>query len=78
MVASGLAILRGAALPRWLGWAAIVIGILALVLPIAFLALLLLLIWILVVSILIYRRQASPADGGVIPGADEGGLASSS
>jgi hypothetical protein len=69
-VASGLAILRSVSLPRWLGWAAIVIGILALVLPIAFIALLLLLIWTLVVSILIYRRQASLADGGVTPGAD--------
>jgi preprotein translocase subunit YajC len=78
MVASGLAILRGAPVPRWLGWAAIAIGILALVLPIAFIALLLLLIWILVTSIFIYRRQASPASGGVTPGVDEGRLAASS
>jgi hypothetical protein len=55
-VASGLAILRGAPLPRWLGWAGIAIAILALILPIAFIALLALLIWIVVVSILVYRR----------------------
>jgi len=57
---SGLAILRGAALPRWLGWVAIVIGVVALVPPISFFALLALGIWSLIVSILIYIRLGAP------------------
>lgn len=32
-LASGIAILRGARLPKWLGWVAIVIGVLALIPP---------------------------------------------
>ena len=54
--ASGLAILRGAQLPRWLGWVAIVLGIAALVPPASFPALIGFVIWSAIVSILIYRR----------------------
>jgi len=56
-VASGLAILRGARLPNWLGWVAIVLGIVVLVPPASFPALLGFVIWSIVVSILIYVRS---------------------
>jgi hypothetical protein len=60
-VASGLAILRGAALPKWLGWVAIVLGIVVLIPPTAFLALIGFVLWSLVVSILIYLRDGASA-----------------
>jgi hypothetical protein len=63
-VCSGLAILRGAALPKWLGWVAIVLGIVVLVPPASFPALLGFVIWSIVVSILMYRRTGAPADAG--------------
>lgn len=58
-VCSGLAILRGAALPKWLGWVAIAIGVVVLIPPASFPALLAFVIWSVVVSILMYVR-----DGG--------------
>jgi hypothetical protein len=61
-IASGVAILRGAALPKWLGWAAIVIGIAAIIPPASFPALLGFVIWSIVVSILMYQRTGAPAD----------------
>jgi hypothetical protein len=57
-IPAGIAILRGGALPKWLGWAAIVIGI-VLCSPAFFPAFLVLLIWALIVSILIYLRSAT-------------------
>ncbi len=61
-VCSGLAILRGAALPKWLGWVAIVLGIAAIIPPASFPALLGFVIWSIVVSILMYRRTGAAAD----------------
>lgn len=58
-IASGVAILRGAPLPNWLGWVAIVIGI-ATFTPALFFALFVLLVWVIVVSILIYLRSGTP------------------
>lgn len=55
-IGSGVAIVRGAALPRWLGWVAIVIGIVTVVPPIGFFGLLALAIWSVVVSVLVYMR----------------------
>jgi hypothetical protein len=62
-IGSGLAILRGARLPRWLGWVAIVLAIAVLIPPASFPALLVFAIWSVIVSILIYRRTgpAAPA-----------------
>ena len=57
-LASGIAIVRGAALPAWLGWVAIVIGIVALS-PAAFIGLFLGGIWILVVSIWLAARPVA-------------------
>ena len=55
-ICAGIAILRGAPLPKWLGWAAIAIGIVTIVPPVSVIALLAFLIWTIVVSILMYIR----------------------
>jgi hypothetical protein len=54
-IASGLAILRGAQLPTWLGWAAIVIG-LAMATPAALIGIVLFIFWTAIVSVLLVRR----------------------
>ena len=56
-IAAGVAILRSRRLPTWLGWAAIVIGLI----PLWIVQLLLLYVWTVVASILLYRRSA-PAE----------------
>jgi hypothetical protein len=56
---SGIAVVRGAALPKWLGWAAIVIGIAAIVPPASFPALLAFAIWSLIVSTIVFVRLGS-------------------
>jgi hypothetical protein len=56
MLAAGIATVRQAVLPRWLGWAAIVIGILSLAGPAGFVGVLLAVIWIFVVAILMLVR----------------------
>jgi hypothetical protein len=55
-VASGLAILRGAQLPKWLGWVAILIGIVT-ASPAGLLGILLFIFWTATVSVLIWRRS---------------------
>ena len=60
-LATGLAALRFGVLPAWAAWVTIVLGILH-VTPIGFFALLAGLIWILVVSIVLYRREGVTAD----------------
>jgi hypothetical protein len=54
MLSAALATLRGGALPRWLGWAALVIGIAA-VTPAGFFAVLLSGIWIVIASVTLLR-----------------------
>ncbi len=66
-VCAGLAILRGAALPKWMGWVAIVIGIAALIPPASFPALLAFLLWTLIASILMYQRSGAPAAASATP-----------
>ncbi len=63
-VCAGIAILRGAALPKWLGWVAILLGIVTLFPPIGFFALFGFVIWVVIVSILMYLRTGAPADTG--------------
>ena len=58
-IGSGLAILRGERLPKWLGWVAIVLGIAALVPPASFPSLLGFAVWSVIVSILIYMRTGA-------------------
>jgi len=57
LLASGIATVRRPALPRWLGWAAIVIAILSLAGPIGFFGSILAIVWLLVVAIIIFRRD---------------------
>jgi hypothetical protein len=64
---AGLAILRGADLPNWLGWVAVLLGIAAIVPPASFIALGVLVIWSLVVTILMYRRSGEPVAANAVP-----------
>ena len=58
----GIAVLRSGALPRWLGWVAIVLGVVALIPPIGFAAFVGMAVLILIVSILLsLRARSAPA-----------------
>jgi hypothetical protein len=59
LLASGISILQHAALPKWLGWAAILFGIVSLT-PAGFIGFLGGALWILAVSVILSRR-ARPA-----------------
>jgi hypothetical protein len=58
LLASGLSILRHAALPKWLGWIAIVLAVIALT-PIGFVAAAAGVIWIVIVSVISTLRLRS-------------------
>jgi hypothetical protein len=70
MLAAGISTVRNPVLPRWLGWVAIVLGILALAGPVGFFAMMASLLWILVVAILLFVRRdlatAEEADHGAV------------
>ena len=66
LLASGLAIVRGAMLPTWPGWVALVLGLFALT-PAAFFALLAALIWIAAMSVVLFRRGAPTVPGAAAP-----------
>lgn len=58
----GIAVVRSGALPKWLGWVAILLGIVALIPPIGFAAFLGMAVLILIVSILLsVRARSAPA-----------------
>jgi hypothetical protein len=59
--------MRGAALPKWLGWVAIVIGILTLIPPTSFPALFAFLIWTVIVSVLMYLRGGGSVGAAITP-----------
>jgi hypothetical protein len=59
-IAAGVLAVRTAALPVWLGWITVVLGIACLT-PAGFFAFLVGAIWILIVSVMIYRMEAGPA-----------------
>jgi hypothetical protein len=59
LFAFGLAILQSRLLPRWLGWAALPVALIALIPPIGFAAFLLGGFWTLAVSIAMWRRVAN-------------------
>ena len=61
-VCAGIAILRGAALPKWLGWVIVVLGIVTLFPPVGFFALFGFVIWVVIVSVLMYMRLGASAD----------------
>jgi hypothetical protein len=58
----GLTILATAALPKWLGWVMIVLGVVA-VTPVGFFGFFAVLPWSVIVAILIYRRTGPAAAG---------------
>ncbi len=59
MIATGLAVTRWALLPRWLGWVALLIGVVA-VTPAGFISFFALMAWVLVVAILMFIRGGRP------------------
>jgi hypothetical protein len=59
LIGAGASMIATAALPRWVGWVAMVLGVAALT-PIGFFAFLALGLWILIVSALIFLRRATP------------------
>jgi len=59
MLGNGILIAATGVLPRWLGWVAVAIGIVA-VTPVGFFGSLALLAWTLIVSVLMYLRQRRP------------------
>jgi hypothetical protein len=68
-MSSGLAILRGVQMPRWLGWVAIGIAVVV-VTPLEALGFLVLTVWMVVVSLLIFRRGGPD---GALPASAVGG-----
>jgi hypothetical protein len=52
---TGLAIIASGALPKWLGWVMVVIGVVAFT-PVGFFGFFVVLLWSAIVAILIYRR----------------------
>lgn len=56
--AAGISIVRHGALPKWLGWVAILFGVVALT-PLAFFAFIAGALWILIVSIMLAQRARS-------------------
>ena len=65
MLAAGIQTVRQPVLPRWLGWTAIVIGVMSLDIPAGFLGFFFGLIWILVVAIVLVVRSDLVAAGAV-------------
>jgi hypothetical protein len=60
-ITTAIAILRTRALPVWLGWVALAFGVVSIT-PVGFFGTFVLLIWSVVVSVLVYRRGAAPAE----------------
>ncbi len=68
LLASGVAILRGGALPSWLGWIAVVLAVVSAT-PASLLAFDVTLLWIAVVAIMLSRRASAPAGDQAPPAA---------
>jgi hypothetical protein len=59
LLAAGLAILRTKVMPAWLGWVAFLLGIVSLT-PAGFFAFLVVLVWVAVVSVVLFQQQPGP------------------
>jgi hypothetical protein len=59
--AVGISVLRSGALPKWMGWAAIVFGVISLAGPLGFAGTIGAALWILVASIMLSLRARGPA-----------------
>jgi hypothetical protein len=60
MVATGISIVRNTPLPKWLGWVAIVAGVIAFS-PVFFVGFVLTFLWIIAVSVMLSRQAREPA-----------------
>ena len=60
-LAVGVLAVRTRTLPVWLGWVTVVLGIVCLT-PVGFFALLVGMVWILIVSVMLYRRETGLAE----------------
>ncbi len=65
----GLAVLRSGALPKWMGWWAIVFGLVALAGPIGFIGALGAAIWVILASIVLSMRARSAGAAAAAPAA---------
>jgi len=61
LAATAIVTMRFRALSVWLGWVSALLAIIGLIGPISWVLLLLFPLWVLVTSIVLYRRQAVPA-----------------
>ena len=59
--AAGISVLRSGALPRWMGWAAIIFGVLSLAGPVGFAGVIGAALWVIVSSIMLSMRARGPA-----------------
>ncbi|HEY3715668.1 MAG TPA: hypothetical protein VGL39_14175 [Jatrophihabitantaceae bacterium] len=66
-LATGLGSLRTGALPKWLAIVTIVLGVLSLTGPTGIAVFFATPVWLIVTSILLYRRQEAPATPAVVP-----------
>jgi hypothetical protein len=60
--ATAIVIRKGRAFPQWLGWVSWVLAVVALVPPVAFFAFLATALWVLIVSVLLWRMQGRSID----------------
>jgi hypothetical protein len=67
LIATGIATLGSRALPKWLGWAALVIGIVALT-PAGFFAFLAFMLWTVITGIVIWRARSAEPPATARPG----------
>lgn len=66
LLANGLAILRTGALQSWIGWVAVVLGVAA-ISPVGFFAIVLMLVWVLVVSVVLFQSSGRVRPSAVPP-----------
>jgi hypothetical protein len=59
--AAGISVLRSGALPKWMGWAAILFGVVSLAGPIGFFGAMGAALWIIVASVILSLRARGPA-----------------
>jgi hypothetical protein len=65
LIGAGMTVLRSGVLPSWLGWIALVVGIVALAGPGGFVGFFVGPIFMLVAGILLYMRQSEPVAAAV-------------
>jgi hypothetical protein len=65
-VGIGLAILNSGALPKWLGWVAFALGVIAFT-PLGFFSFIVFLLWSAVVGVMVFRRGDSAGTNGAAP-----------